>query len=146
VWANVSTNAQVVGVEGNLVTLGFTQIGAMKNFTGGGKDTVVATALADVLGGMWRVEAVVGNGPPPSRGGSAGPSGGSGPAGSPGGTYGGAPAGSQGGAPAGAPGGPAGAQGAPAGAQGWGASAVAQGGASRSEERRAGNECSLSVA
>src|SRR5690606_4131298 len=50
VWANVSTNAQVVGVEGNLVTLGFTQVGAMKNFTGGGKDTVVATALADVLG------------------------------------------------------------------------------------------------
>jgi len=149
VWANVSTNAQVVGVEGNLVTLGFTQVGAMKNFTGGGKDTVVATALADVLGGTWRVEAVVGNGPPPSRGGSAGPSGGSGPAGSPGGTYGGAPAGSQGGAPAGAPsggapagaqggapagasGGPAGVQGggAPAGAQGWGASAVAQGGAS----------------
>lgn len=153
VWANVSTNAQVVGVEGNLVTLGFTQIGAMKNFTGGGKDTVVATALADVLGGTWRVEAVVGNGPPPSRGGSAGPSGGGA---GPGGTYGGAPAGSQGGAPAGAPsggtpagapsggapagaqggapagapGGPAGAQGAPAGAQGWGASAVAQGGAS----------------
>lgn len=74
VWANVSTNAQVVGVEGNLVTLGFTQIGAMKNFTGGGKDAVVATALSDVLGGTWRVEAVVGNGPPPSRG--IGPSGG----------------------------------------------------------------------
>nr|WP_246640996.1 DNA polymerase III subunit gamma and tau [Nonomuraea harbinensis] len=85
VWANVSTNAQVVGVEGNLVTLGFTQIGAMKNFTGGGKDAVVATALADVLGGTWRVEAVVGNGPPPSRGTH---SGGSGPAGSPGGAAG----------------------------------------------------------
>ncbi|MGW0806135.1 DNA polymerase III subunit gamma and tau [Nonomuraea sp. NPDC002799] len=71
VWANVSTNAQVVGVEGNLVTLGFTQVGAMKNFTGGGKDAVVATALADVLGGTWRVEAVVGGSPlppPPSRG------------------------------------------------------------------------------
>lgn len=88
VWANVSTNAQVVGVEGNLVTLGFTQIGAMKNFTGGGKDAVVATALADVLGGTWRVEAVVGNGPPPSRGTHSGPSGGSGPAGSPGGAAG----------------------------------------------------------
>ncbi|GAA3120117.1 hypothetical protein [Nonomuraea salmonea] len=60
VWANVSTNAQVVGVEGNLVTLGFTQVGAMKNFTGGGKDAVVAAALGDVLGGTWRVEAVVG--------------------------------------------------------------------------------------
>ncbi|RVX45932.1 DNA polymerase-3 subunit gamma/tau [Nonomuraea polychroma] len=70
VWANVSTNAQVVGVEGNLVTLGFSQVGAMKNFTGGGKDAVVASALSDVLGGAWRVEAVVGNapGPQPSRG------------------------------------------------------------------------------
>ncbi|WP_188189078.1 DNA polymerase III subunit gamma and tau [Nonomuraea sp. SYSU D8015] len=65
VWANVSTNAQVVGVEGNLVTLGFSQVGAMKNFTGGGKDAVVASALGDVLGGTWRVEAVVGNAPPP---------------------------------------------------------------------------------
>ena len=60
VWANVSTNAQMVGVEGNLVTLGFTQVGAMKNFTGGGKDAVVASALGDVFGGNWRVEAVVG--------------------------------------------------------------------------------------
>ncbi|MGP4096036.1 DNA polymerase III subunit gamma and tau [Nonomuraea sp. KM90] len=70
VWANVSTNAQVVGVEGNLVTLGFTQVGAMKNFTGGGKDAVVAGALGDVLGGTWRVEAVVGGSPAPqsSRG------------------------------------------------------------------------------
>ncbi|MEU8108114.1 DNA polymerase III subunit gamma and tau [Nonomuraea muscovyensis] len=75
VWANVSTNAQVVGVEGNLVTLGFAQVGAMKNFTGGGKDAVVATALGDVLGGTWRVEAVVGGSPVPQggRGSHAGP-------------------------------------------------------------------------
>ncbi|MFG1708278.1 DNA polymerase III subunit gamma and tau [Nonomuraea sp. M3C6] len=72
VWANVSTNAQVVGVEGNLVTLGFSQVGAMKNFTGGGKDAVVASALGDVLGGTWRVEAVVGGSPaPPSSRGPA---------------------------------------------------------------------------
>nr|WP_055508964.1 DNA polymerase III subunit gamma and tau [Nonomuraea pusilla] len=70
VWANVSTNAQVVGVEGNIVTLGFAQVGAMKNFTGGGKDAVVAGVLGDVLGGTWRVEAVVGGTPAPqaSRG------------------------------------------------------------------------------
>ncbi|PZG22334.1 DNA polymerase III subunit gamma and tau [Nonomuraea aridisoli] len=66
VWANVSTNAQVVGVEGNIVTLGFTQVGAMKNFTGGGKDAVVAGVLGDVLGGTWKVEAVVGGSPVPS--------------------------------------------------------------------------------
>ncbi|MFF4622560.1 DNA polymerase III subunit gamma and tau [Nonomuraea jabiensis] len=68
VWANVSTNAQVVGVEGNVVTLGFAQVGAMKNFTGGGKDAVVAGALGDVLGGTWRVEAVVGGSPAPVGG------------------------------------------------------------------------------
>ncbi|GGO62167.1 DNA polymerase III subunit gamma and tau [Nonomuraea cavernae] len=75
VWANVSTNAQVVGVEGNLVTLGFSQVGAMKNFTGGGKDAVVAAALGDVLGGTWRVEAVVGGSPAPqaNRGPQSGP-------------------------------------------------------------------------
>ncbi|MEV1239296.1 DNA polymerase III subunit gamma and tau [Nonomuraea sp. NPDC049750] len=71
VWANVSTNAQVVGIEGNLLTLGFGQVGAMKNFTGGGKDAVVAGALGDVFGGTWRVEAVVGNSPVPQ--GSGGP-------------------------------------------------------------------------
>ncbi|MBG0814422.1 DNA polymerase III subunit gamma and tau [Planomonospora sp. ID82291] len=60
VWANVNTNAQVVGVEGKILTLGFTQVGAMKNFVGGGKDAVVAAALQDVLGGAWKVEAVVG--------------------------------------------------------------------------------------
>ncbi|MFG2071568.1 DNA polymerase III subunit gamma and tau [Nonomuraea maritima] len=66
VWANVSTNAQVVGVEGKVVTLGFSQVGAMKNFTGGGKDAVVAGVLGEVLGGTWKVEAVVGGSPAPS--------------------------------------------------------------------------------
>ncbi|MFF4415918.1 DNA polymerase III subunit gamma and tau [Streptosporangium sp. NPDC001559] len=66
VWANVNTNAQVVGVEGKVVTLGFAQVGAMRNFTGGGKDVVVAGALQDVLGGTWKVEAVVGGSPAPS--------------------------------------------------------------------------------
>ncbi|MCA2229544.1 DNA polymerase III subunit gamma and tau [Nonomuraea aurantiaca] len=73
VWANVSTNAQVVGIEGNLVTLGFGQVGAMKNFTGGGKDAVVASALGDVFGGTWRVEAVVGGSPVPQGSGGSRP-------------------------------------------------------------------------
>lgn len=68
VWANVNTNAQVVGVEGNIVTLGFAQVGAMRNFIGGGKDAVVAAVLQEVLGGNWKVEAVVGGGPAPAGG------------------------------------------------------------------------------
>ena len=59
VWANVNTNSQLVGVEGNIVTLGFSQVGAMRNFVNGAKDSVVATAITAVLGGTWRVEAVV---------------------------------------------------------------------------------------
>ncbi|WP_424527845.1 DNA polymerase III subunit gamma and tau [Sphaerisporangium viridialbum] len=65
VWANVNTNSQLIGVEGNIVTLGFSQVGAMRNFVNGAKDSVVAAAIAAVMGGNWRVEAVVGN----SRGG-----------------------------------------------------------------------------
>ncbi|MET8003054.1 DNA polymerase III subunit gamma and tau [Nonomuraea glycinis] len=118
-WSNVSTNAQVVGVEGNVVTLGFLQVGAMKNFTGGGKDAVVASALGDVLGGTWRVEAVVGGGSAPqqtSRGPQPGPHSGppSGPhQGSPSGglsgPHSGGPAGPHPGGPSGThPGGPAG--------------------------------------
>ncbi|MGV9776459.1 DNA polymerase III subunit gamma and tau [Streptosporangium sp. NPDC003464] len=75
VWANVNTNAQVVGVEGKVVTLGFTQVGAMRNFTGGGKDAVVAAALQDVLGGTWKVEAVVSGGGPGPSGGARPPAG-----------------------------------------------------------------------
>ncbi|MEO3814359.1 DNA polymerase III subunit gamma and tau [Sphaerisporangium sp. B11E5] len=67
VWANVNTNARVVGVEGDLVTLAYTQVGAQRYFVNGGKDSVVASAIGEVLGGNWRVEAVLGNG------GTAGP-------------------------------------------------------------------------
>ncbi|GIH98116.1 DNA polymerase III subunit gamma and tau [Planobispora takensis] len=59
-WAQLNGHAQVVGVEGKVVTLGFLQVGAMRSFVGGGKDAVVAAALQDVLGGTWKVEAVVG--------------------------------------------------------------------------------------
>ncbi|GIH93103.1 DNA polymerase III subunit gamma and tau [Planobispora siamensis] len=59
-WAQLNGHAQVVGVEGKVVTLGFLQVGAMRSFVGGGKDAVVAAALQDVLGGSWKVEAVVG--------------------------------------------------------------------------------------
>ncbi|MFC7386350.1 DNA polymerase III subunit gamma and tau [Sphaerisporangium rhizosphaerae] len=63
VWANVNTNSQLIGVEDNIVTLGFSQVGAMRNFVNGAKDAVVAAAIAEVMGGNWRVEAVVGNAP-----------------------------------------------------------------------------------
>ncbi|MFC4588088.1 DNA polymerase III subunit gamma and tau [Sphaerisporangium corydalis] len=63
VWANVNTNSQLIGVEGNIVTLGFSQVGAMRNFVNGAKDSVVAAAINAVMGGDWRVEAVVGNSP-----------------------------------------------------------------------------------
>jgi DNA polymerase-3 subunit gamma/tau len=71
VWANVSTNAQVAGVEGGLVTLGHSQVGAQRYFVNGGKDGVVAAVIAEVLGGHWRVEAVLGNAGGPATSGPA---------------------------------------------------------------------------
>ncbi|GII63262.1 hypothetical protein Skr01_33470 [Sphaerisporangium krabiense] len=69
VWANVSTHAEVIGVEGNIVTLGYSQVGAMRYFVNGTKDTVVAAAIAEVMGGTWKVEAVVaGSSGPPAGG------------------------------------------------------------------------------
>ena len=96
-WSILSTEGQLIGVEGNVATLGFERPGTMKGFLAGKRDEVVAAALGEVLGGQWRVEAVVGG------------SGGAAPAGGPGGA---APA--RRGGPAAS--GPAQASGAPPGA------------------------------
>jgi len=84
-WSILSTEGQVIGVEGTTVTLGFERPGTMKGFLAGKRDEVVAAALGEVLGGQWRVEAVVGGtgapapaggAPAARRGGPAVPSGG----------------------------------------------------------------------
>jgi len=59
-WSILTTEGKVLGVEGTTVTLGFERPGTMKGFLAGKRDEVVAAALGEVLGGQWRIEAVVG--------------------------------------------------------------------------------------
>lgn len=70
-WMIMNAQGRLLGVEGNLVTVGFDKPGDVQGFLKGKRDEVVAAALGDVLGGSWRVEVVVGGaGPaaPASRG------------------------------------------------------------------------------
>lgn len=58
-WILLSQNAQVIGLEGNVLTLGFKNAGARDSFLGGGSEEILRQAAIDVIGADWRVEAVV---------------------------------------------------------------------------------------
>ncbi|QMW68212.1 DNA polymerase III subunit gamma and tau [Mumia sp. ZJ1417] len=58
-WVMLSQNAQVHSLEGNTVTVGLVNAGARDSFARSGSDGILGTALSEVLGGTWRVEAVV---------------------------------------------------------------------------------------
>jgi DNA polymerase-3 subunit gamma/tau len=58
-WMLLSQNAQVVGVEGNVLTLGFKNAGARESFAGGGSDEILRQALIDMVGADWKVEAII---------------------------------------------------------------------------------------
>ncbi len=58
-WMHLTQNSQVVAVEGNVLTLGFTNVGARDSFLGGGCDEILRQAAIDVAGIDWRVEAIV---------------------------------------------------------------------------------------
>ena len=62
-WMVLSgTDVRPVGVEGNLVQLGFTRPNDAKGFSNSGSDQVVAQAIRQVLGAEVRVAAVPANG------------------------------------------------------------------------------------
>ncbi|GAA4569672.1 DNA polymerase III subunit gamma and tau [Planotetraspora kaengkrachanensis] len=85
-WMILNAQGRLLGVEGNLVTVGFEKPGDVQGFLKGKRDEVVVAALGDVLGGNWRVDVVVGgSGPGGGMGarGPAAPSGGNGPVGGP---------------------------------------------------------------
>ena len=58
-WILLSQNAQVIGLEGNTLTVGFKNAGARDSFVGGGSEEILRQAAIDVIGADWRVEAVV---------------------------------------------------------------------------------------
>ncbi|GIH51158.1 DNA polymerase-3 subunit gamma/tau [Microbispora rosea] len=75
-WMILNAQGRLLGVEGNVVTVGFEKPGDVQGFLKGKRDEVVAAALGDVLGGTWRVDVVVGgSGPGPAGPATRGPSG-----------------------------------------------------------------------
>ncbi len=69
-WMHLAQNCQVVAVEGNVLTLGFTNAGARDSFDNGGSAEIVRQAAIDVVGADWRIETIVDPGakadvPPP---------------------------------------------------------------------------------
>ncbi|MCC5576924.1 DNA polymerase III subunit gamma and tau [Microtetraspora sp. AC03309] len=80
-WMILNAQGRLLGVDGNLVTVGFEKPGDVQGFLKGKRDEVVAAALGDVMGGTWRVDVVVGGSGPA---GGAAPRGSGGPSGAPG--------------------------------------------------------------
>jgi DNA polymerase-3 subunit gamma/tau len=58
-WILLSQNAQVIGLEGNVLTIGFKNAGARDSFLGGGSEEILRQAAIDAIGADWRVEAIV---------------------------------------------------------------------------------------
>ena len=58
-WILLSQNAQVIGLEGAVLTIGFKNVGARDSFIGGGSEEILRQAAIDVIGADWRVEAIV---------------------------------------------------------------------------------------
>ncbi|RBM19625.1 DNA polymerase III subunit gamma and tau [Streptomyces sp. PT12] len=73
-WILLSQNAQVIDADGGVLRLGFTTPGARDSFTNGGSEDVLRTALAETVGGQWRVEAIVDPGGGAAQAAAASPS------------------------------------------------------------------------
>jgi len=65
-WALVSHNAQVIGVEGGVLTLGFATQGLREQFTGGNHEGPLKQAIVDRIGAEYRIEAIVHQGDAPA--------------------------------------------------------------------------------
>ena len=67
-WILLSQNAQVIGLDGAVLTVGFKNAGARDSFVGGGSEEILRQAAIDVIGADWRVEAIVDVSADPSAG------------------------------------------------------------------------------
>jgi DNA polymerase-3 subunit gamma/tau len=71
-WMLLTNNAQVSGLDGDVLTLGFDNAGARDSFEKSGSLEIVRQAAIDVVGTDWKVEAIVDPGakaeaPPPPK-------------------------------------------------------------------------------
>ncbi len=58
-WIQLSQHAQVVGLEGRTLTLGFNNPGARESFVNGRSDVILQQVLIDLVGQDWKIEAIV---------------------------------------------------------------------------------------
>ncbi|HWV27860.1 MAG TPA: DNA polymerase III subunit gamma/tau, partial [Aeromicrobium sp.] len=58
-WVILSQNSQVVGVEGDTLTLGLVNAGARESFEKNKVAEPLAQALSEVVGGTWRIETII---------------------------------------------------------------------------------------
>jgi len=58
-WILLSQNAQVIGLDAGVLTVGFKNAGARDSFIGGGSEEILRQAAIDVIGVDWKVEAIV---------------------------------------------------------------------------------------
>jgi DNA polymerase-3 subunit gamma/tau len=58
-WILLSQNAQVVGLDGSVLTVGFKNAGARDSFIGGGSEEILRQAAIDLVGADWEVEVIV---------------------------------------------------------------------------------------
>ncbi|WP_017933320.1 DNA polymerase III subunit gamma and tau [Nocardioides sp. Iso805N] len=64
-WTLVSHNAQVMGLEGDVLTIGFATQGLREQFTRGNHEPPLKQAITDAIGASWRIEAIVDQGTAP---------------------------------------------------------------------------------
>ncbi|MDX6371195.1 MAG: polymerase subunit gamma/tau [Nocardioidaceae bacterium] len=64
-WIHLTQNCQVVGLDGNVLTLGFANAGARDSFMSSGCEEVVHQAAIDVVGADWKIETIVDPGAQP---------------------------------------------------------------------------------
>ena len=65
-WIHLTQHAQVVAVDAQILTLGFSNAGARESFDSGGSAEIVRQAAIDVVGHDWRVETIVDPGAEPA--------------------------------------------------------------------------------
>ena len=58
-WVLLSQNAQVIGVDDQVLTVGFKNAGARDSFLTGGSEEILRQAAIDMIGADWKVEATV---------------------------------------------------------------------------------------
>ncbi|MBV9832366.1 MAG: DNA polymerase III subunit gamma/tau, partial [Marmoricola sp.] len=66
-WVLLSQNAQVIGVDDKVLTVGFKNAGARDSFLTGGSEEILRQAAIDMIGADWKVEATVDPGAQPGQ-------------------------------------------------------------------------------